>query len=141
MGAIAFSRQALSGRAMETFIGELLCQCMPPRQQPLAGRLRGYGVWSLRARAGAGEPAQLCYRGALGVDARVYGAGGRVGSRVGRAGKTRSVLCPVEKKRDINARKLWRGIPRPGSWRGLVSLRERACVRSTAKRLRESLLQ
>ena len=102
VGAIAFAWQALSGRAMETFIGALLYQCMQPRQLPLAGDVDGYGVCSLRARAEPGHSAQLCYRGTLGPDARVYGAGGLGRSRVGRTGKTACGLSvPGRKKCDL----------------------------------------
>ena len=54
VGAIAFTSQALSGHAMDTFIARLLYQRVPARQLPLAGGVREHGVCSLRARAGPG---------------------------------------------------------------------------------------
>ena len=101
VGAIAFTSQALSGHAMETFIGRLLYQCVPARQLPLAGGVREHGVCSLRARAGPGESAQPCCRGTLRVDGHVYGAGGRDGSRDGRTGKTVCGVFLADTKRDV----------------------------------------
>ena len=101
VGAIVFTRQALSGHAMETFSGALLYQCMPPRQLPLGGDVHGYGVCSLRARVELGDSAQLCLRGTLGVGEHVYDAGGRCRSRVGRAGKTVCRLFPAVVKCDL----------------------------------------
>ena len=101
VGAIAFTSQALSGHAMETFIGRLLYQCVPARQLPLAGGVREHGVCSLRARAGPGESVQPCCRGTLRVDGHVYGAGGRDGSRDGRTGKTVCGVFLADTKRDV----------------------------------------
>jgi len=103
MGAIAFFCEALSGRAMETFIRRLLVQGMQQRSTAARGGVHGHGVWSLRARARPGELAQLCYRGALGVGAHAYGLGGHARSRVSPTGKTACSLFLLVKKCDVRS--------------------------------------
>ena len=57
VGAIAFTRQALSGRAMETFMGSILFQCMQPRQLQVGGDARVSMDSALVARADTGDSA------------------------------------------------------------------------------------
>ena len=101
--AIAFIWQRLSGRPMLELFRATLSQRRRQRQLPFEDQSHGLAEWDRHARAEPGEAAWACYRGTVGLVARVHGPGGGSGRPRRRVATRVSILSGIEKKDDITA--------------------------------------
>ena len=99
--AIAFIWQRLSGRPMLELFRATLSQRRRQRQLPFEDQSHGLAEWDRHARAEPGEAAWACYRGTVGLVARVHGPGGGSGRPRRRVATRVSILSGIEKKDDI----------------------------------------
>ena len=99
--AIAFIWQRLSGRPMLELFRATLSQRRWQRQLPFEDQSHGLAEWDRHARAEPGEAAWACYRGTVGLVARVHGPGGGSGRPRRRVATRVSILSGIEKKYDL----------------------------------------
>ena len=99
--AIAFIWQRLSGRPMLELFRATLSQRRRQRQLPFEDQSHGLAEWDRHARAEPGEAAWACYRGTVGLVARVHGPGGGSGRPRRRVATRVSILSGIEKKDDL----------------------------------------
>ena len=99
--AIAFIWQRLSGRPMLELFRETLSQRRRQRQLPFEDHSHGLAEWDRHARAEPNEAAWACYRGTVGLVARVHGPGGGSGRPRRRVATRVSILSGIGKKDDL----------------------------------------
>ena len=107
--AIAFIWQRLSGRPMLELFRATLSQRRRQRQLPFEDQTHGLAEWDrhARRRSRARRRGWACYRGTVGLVARVHGPGGGSGRPRRRVATRVSIVSGIEKNDDLT--------PTPGS--------------------------